>query len=294
MTRARDRLYVCGTKKQSTDAAAGWHALVSNALEPECRRVEVDGELVALEWRAEAASSVKKRQEKQYAMDLAEIPAWAECEAPPASAGAPQLAPSTALRLGDDHDFAAVASSSDAPAEPVGALVRGRLIHRLLQSLPDHLPGRRRAVGTAYLAAIAPKIDGAAMLDEVMALLDDPRLTPLFAAGSRAEVEIAGRIALPGGAVEISGRIDRLAVMDGRVFIVDYKTNRPAPRRLDEVPEAYVVQLALYRHVLERLYPDRPVTAALLWTDSPLLMEIPSQLLDDAVATLIATESADL
>ena len=290
MTRARDRLYVCGTKKQSTDPGAGWHALVSNALAPESRRVEVDGELVALEWHAESAGMAKKRQEKQYAMDLAEVPAWARRAAPTAGASATQLTPSTALRLGDDQDFAAVASSSDAPAEPVGALVRGRLIHRLLQSLPDHPAERRRSVGAAYLAAIAPEVDGAAMLDEVMALLKDPRLTPLFAAGSRAEVEIAGRIALPGGAAEISGRIDRLAVTDGHVFIVDYKTNRPAPRRLEDAPEAYVVQLSLYRHILERLYPDRPVTAALLWTDIPFLMEIPSRLLDEAVSTLIATE----
>jgi len=294
MTRARDRLYVCGTKKKSTDSATGWHALVSNALAPESRRLESDGELVALEWRAENAGTAKKRQEKQYVMDLPEIPAWAECDAPPASPGATQLAPSTALHLDEDPDFAAAPSSSDSTIEPAGALVRGRLIHRLLQSLPEHPSERRRAVGAAYLAAIAPQVDGAAMLDEVMALLDDRRLAPLFAAGSRAEVEIAGRIALPGGAAEISGRIDRLAVADGQVFIVDYKTNRPAPRRLEDVPETYVAQLSLYRHVLESLYPDRPVTAALLWTDVPVLMEIPSQLLDEAAATLIAAESADL
>ena len=69
-----------------------------------------------------------------------------------------------------------------------------------------------------------------------------------------------------------------------RVFIVDYKTNRPAPRELGDVPEAYVTQLALYRQVLARLYPDRPVTAALLFTDIPRLIEIPSRLIDRAVS----------
>jgi ATP-dependent helicase/nuclease subunit A len=292
MTRARDRLYVCGTKKQTTDPVAGWHALVTSALAPESRRIEADGALVALEWRAEAIGAAKKGQEKQSVMDLAEVPAWARRAAPAAASGAALLAPSTALRLGDDRDLAVVPPSGDPTAEPGDALLRGRLVHRLLQSLPDHPPERRRAAGAAYLAAIAPEADGAAMLDEIMALLDDRRFAPLFAAGSRAEVEIAGRVALPGGAAEISGRIDRLAVTDKRVFIVDYKTNRPAPRRLDDLPEAYVAQLSLYRHILERLYRDRPVTAAILWTDIPLLMEVPSRLLDEAMSTLIARESA--
>ena len=39
-------------------------------------------------------------------------------------------------------------------------------------------------------------------------------------------------------------------------------------------------QLALYRAVLRRLYPDRPVRAALLWTEVPDLMEIPADALD--------------
>jgi len=52
------------------------------------------------------------------------------------------------------------------------------------------------------------------------------------------------------------------------------------------VPPGYLTQLALYRDVLRRLYPDRPVRAALVWTDVPDLMEIPATALDSALATL--------
>jgi ATP-dependent helicase/nuclease subunit A len=120
-----------------------------------------------------------------------------------------------------------------------------------------------------------------------MAVLDDPVFAPLFSVGSRAEVEIAGRIVLAVGEAVVSGRIDRLAVTPDRVFIVDYKTNRPAPRRLEDVPPGYVAQLALYRRVLAKLYPDRPVAAALLWTDIPALMEVPSRMLDEAESAMI-------
>jgi len=63
------------------------------------------------------------------------------------------------------------------------------------------------------------------------------------------------------------------------------KTNRPAPRRPDEVPPAYLKQLALYRAVLRRIYPDRPVRAALVWTDVPDLMEISADALDRALTS---------
>ena len=95
---------------------------------------------------------------------------------------------------------------------------------------------------------------------------------------------IVGRIARPGlPPLAVSGQIDRLAVTPDAVLIADYKTNRPAPRRLEDVPDGYVAQLALYRAVLRTLYPDRPVRAALLWTDVPDLMEIPAAALDAAL-----------
>jgi ATP-dependent helicase/nuclease subunit A len=117
-------------------------------------------------------------------------------------------------------------------------------------------------------------------------VLEDPRFGDLFGAHSRAEVPIVGRIAAGGRTIAVSGQVDRLAVTPGGVLIADYKTNRPAPRRPDEVPAAYVKQLALYRAVLRLLYPDRPVRAALVWTDVPDLMEISADALDRALATL--------
>jgi ATP-dependent helicase/nuclease subunit A len=70
------------------------------------------------------------------------------------------------------------------------------------------------------------------------------------------------------------------------VLIADYKTNRPAPRRVDDVPDAYVTQLALYRAVLSELYPAKPVRAALVWTDVPDLMELSAAALDAALAAV--------
>jgi ATP-dependent helicase/nuclease subunit A len=83
--------------------------------------------------------------------------------------------------------------------------------------------------------------------------------------------------------------VDRLVVAPHEILIADYKTNRPAPRSLAETQEhyqSYVKQLALYRAVLMRIYPGRPVRAALVWTDIPDLAEIPAEALDAAASIL--------
>ena len=67
---------------------------------------------------------------------------------------------------------------------------------------------------------------------------------------------------------------------------------RLAPELAADAPHDYVMQLALYRAVVRRLYPAKPVAAAILWTDRPSLMEIPSVLLDLAEMQAAASPAA--
>ena len=76
--------------------------------------------------------------------------------------------------------------------------------------------------------------------------------------------------------------VDRLVETEAGLLILDYKTNRPPPRTAEEVAPAYIAQLAAYRAALRKLYPERALRAALLWTDGPRLMEISSTSLDAA------------
>jgi ATP-dependent helicase/nuclease subunit A len=168
------------------------------------------------------------------------------------------------------------------------SLARGRLVHRLLQSLPDLAPERRPEAAGRHLArtgAAFSESERDEMLVQVLKVIGDPRFGPLFAPGSHAEVPIVGRLAGgKQGLLAVSGQVDRLAVTDKEVLIADYKTDRPAPRRLDDVPPEYRRQLALYRAVLGQIYPGRLIRAALIWTDLPELMEIPAARLDGELA----------
>ena len=117
----------------------------------------------------------------------------------------------------------------------------------------------------------------AALVREVLLLVENKDFSELFTPGSRAEVPIVGKLS---EGVLVSGQVDRLSVNKDQVLIADFKTTRMPPRRIEEVPVAYVEQLAAYRAVLQKLYPDRPVRAALIWTEVPDLMELSADLLD--------------
>ena len=88
--------------------------------------------------------------------------------------------------------------------------------------------------------------------------------------------------------MRVSGQIDRLVITPHDIIIVDYKTG-PAPRA--ETPPHYVRQLALYRAVLAKLYPDRTIRGALLWTETARMVEVPSATLDSGLAAALSGDT---
>jgi ATP-dependent helicase/nuclease subunit A len=168
----------------------------------------------------------------------------------------------------------------------LGRFRRGDLIHRLLERLPELPPADRPDAANRMMSRERDLNDDQRheMVAAAFAVLDDPVFAPVFGPGSRAEAALTGGAPeLPAG-VRISGRIDRLVVTPDRVLVVDYKTNRPPPTRIEDADPAYVLQLAVYAAVLSQLYPNRRVEAALVWTDGPRLMEVPEAMMRAALA----------
>ena len=205
-------------------------------------------------------------------------PRWLTSDAASDSSGVSTITPS-----GGEEDDARVTASGGRAL----ALLRGSLVHQLMQSLPDIAVEKRRRAADDYLARAGNELSQdqrAKIAEQVMLVLEDARFHELFAPGSRAEVPIVGRLQRDGKTVRVSGQIDRLVVTQGSVLIADFKTNRPPPRRIEDVPPAYVRQLALYRAVLTKLYPEKSVRAALVWTEVPDLMELSAEVMDAALA----------
>ena len=271
LTRAAERLYIGGWEnaRKTGNEHECWYALARTALQDlhQPMTVTADAPQPDIAFMDHGIAAKEKAGPKKATAKMMKLPAWARQAAEPEPAALRPISPS---RMVEETEPPA--------ASPDALFARGRIIHRLLQSLPDVEDSRRDAVAAHFLANPQhrlPKREQEEVAREVLDLLRRPDYAPLFAPGSKAEVSLAGFI----GARPFSGQIDRLCVRAEQVWIVDYKSNRPPPLRVADVSPAYLRQLATYRALLRQIYPGKPVKCFLLWTYKPDLMPIPDRLL---------------
>ncbi len=281
LTRPADRLLVCGWQKRVAEKDDGWYRLIEAGFaHPALAAATVPFDSAA--WCAEAGwqgeALLLRRPDTAApappAAKPAPIPAWLR-RPPPAEETPPRpLSPS--------RDPAGPATAPPGGVlDPNGARFRrGRLIHALLQHLPDLPQADRTAAAARYLAAPGHGLgagEAGEIAAEVLRLLDDPVFAPLFAPGALAEAPLTAL--LPGGQ-PVLGQADRIAVSVDTVLVADFKTNRPPPARVEDVAPLYLRQMATYRAVLRQVWPGRNIRCALVWTHAPALMELPAALLD--------------
>ena len=166
---------------------------------------------------------------------------------------------------------------------------RGTILHKLLQVLPNRSDADIWQTAETYLARQLPHYSPSvrqSMLQAVKNVFEEPGLHGCYDPdSSQGEVALMGTIASKNGPRTVSGQIDRLAVRANDVVILDYKTSAHAPRLSENVPADYITQLSLYRQLVTRLYPQKPVKCMLVWThakDGPVVMELEPARLDAA------------
>jgi ATP-dependent helicase/nuclease subunit A len=276
LTRAAERLLVCGVKGVNKIPEGCWYELVLGALKPLSTETDTaDGKV----WHFRKFEREPVATDTPGAQKKTAPPAWLRRKFTTEPIAIRTVTPSSAI---DDEN-----NRPATGADRTTALLRGTLMHRLLQSLPDVLPAQRTTAAQKFMArngSLLGEAERRALVEQALSLLNSPRFGALFGENSRAEVPIVGTVTHAGKTVRVSGQIDRLAVTENAILIGDYKTNRPAPQRIEKVPDVYKGQLALYRAVLAKLYPGRAIRAALIWTEVPDLMELSDTTLETALA----------
>ncbi len=311
LTRPRDRLYVCGYEGNRGPPPDSWYGQIVAALTASAKReLCADGREGLVLADPQTVKPVVAGHAAAAHAEEAALPDWATAKARSEPRLTMPLAPSRLAPLETDDEGEPVHVPTPKPTEPANApsplttdetrFLRGTLTHALFEHLPDLQEARRAAAAEAYLSVRGAALGAGvqkAIIRETLAVLSDKTFAPIFGPDSRAEVPIVADIQHPDGKgtpLRLNGQIDRLAVVGKNVLIVDYKTNRSPPADLRGVPETYVLQLAAYRLALARIFPNRSVTAAILWTDSAKLMPIPAAELDRAEQRLWSLDRSQI
>lgn len=290
LTRAKDRLIVCGWAPKRGPHDECWYTLTRNGLIDEAREQKgPDGEVSAWVWTKDGIEKdepVLPREKTTQAEQVAALPEWIK-----RNVSTPErirrLKPSAAfeeMEAKESIEQQDPREALEAARQPESwPLVRGRLVHRMLELLPEIPQESRQAAAERFLDASLPEKFAdlrERVLQDVFGTLSHPEYAGLFGPQGRAEVPVQGVLQdSEGKPVEIFGLIDRLLVTDKEVIVLDYKTNAVVPHSVQEVSETYVAQLSVYRKLLLELYPDHKIRALLLYTAGPKLVEIPVDLM---------------
>jgi len=267
MTRAADRLIVSGVMPKARKDGAdprppnSWHVIVERAMAP----IAASGEgHVNLSYGDHGGARTTRSKAKAEPPTIA-VPEWARRPAPPEARPPRPLAPS-AIAVDDE--------TAPPPSEAMrAAALRGTWINQLLERLPAVELGARAVAADRWLERSAGVVDAevrAEIVAQVCGVLSDPRFAELFGPGSLAEAPLAAT--LPDGRV-IAGTVDRIRVEDSRVSVIDFKTGR-VPASGSDIPNAHRAQMSAYAEALQVIFPGRRVSASLLYTAGPKLIEL--------------------
>ncbi|WP_279089235.1 double-strand break repair helicase AddA [Bartonella apis] len=290
MTRAEDRLIVCGYRGKNV-VGGTWSELVGEALKPVSQEIAGPSPDIKA-WRYcvddNRASVETKTAEDEAVVPAFPLPSYFHKRMEPETDLPKPLTPSGASL---DIDENAPATKNivtispvlgEKPANSSFAIERGTLIHRLLQYLPQVREEDRQRLARAYLEKAAPEWSEEQRADaftQTFKVMDDETLRPLFTKEARAEVTLMGTVTIKGKKYVVSGQIDRLNDGDDTIVLGDFKTGR-APKREQQIPDSYMLQMALYRTLLMSIHPDKTVRTLLIYSDGPKVFELDGKKLD--------------
>lgn len=291
MTRAEDRLFVCGYRGKKTPPHT-WLQLVKKALEPHAVVIKGPAEDIAA-WRyciTSSSASINQEVSCAESQALPPLPAFFSHKVPTEPVLPKPLKPSVAS-LSIEADTELASSPKQLFTSPVLGEVNtnrafsieyGNLIHRLLQYLPDCPPQKRQDYARNYLNIKASHWDEnqrEEALRHVWKMLDHIYLKPLFSQHSRAEVSLMGIVKIRGKEQAISGQIDRLHITKNSIIFADFKTGYP-PENEAAIPPHHWLQMALYRKLLQAIHPDKDVQALLVYSKEAKIFKLPPEKLE--------------
>lgn len=253
VTRASDQLYIYGYAGVNGKSEGCWHSLLEQMLE---KHIDETGHKIYVEPVNQKWKPFDQNVSRES--NVVDLPEWTQKNAPKESPLSKPLAPS---RQKNKTQYKSPLKIDNQ------ATKRGTLIHKMLEVLPNY---ENQTEAAEKLLKLYRYEGDENLVDYVLKILQDKKFYPLFTPQSQSEVPITG---ITDSGQVVSGVIDRLAISDREVLIVDYKSNQTVPPE-GHLPSGYVEQVKLYAELVQKIYPDKKIRPFILWTDEARLDEV--------------------
>ncbi|MBR2125064.1 MAG: double-strand break repair helicase AddA [Acetobacter sp.] len=292
LTRARNRLVICGYNKIQKNS---WYDHCERAfqkLDPHSHKnlrwaANWFNSIDILEENTDSLGENKNTSSPEQKQNL--LPIWVG-HTPDWTPLPPTLETHTLRTLTTSRSENASSTTSSPAYSPLGiatitptrkriaARRRGTLVHTLLQFLPNIPADQQENVARQWLERPINGLESSeaqALTETILSVIRMPKLAPLFAPGAKAEQPLAGIV---NGRV-IVGQVDRLCILPDRVIVCDFKTGRHIPHNAEKTPVSYLRQMAVYRALLQQLWPNKTIDCVLVWVDEPRADILPDEIL---------------
>lgn len=266
MTRAEDQLIVVGWKGERENPEGCWYNLIKDTFDclvPETEAM-LDKQIPVVYECPQERTPSDMTDNMLGEMSIAS-PGWLFMPPPQETMPPNPLRPSDISETFTASPLDLIGESS-AQKSGGGYRIRGQIIHKILEWLPDCLPSEREKFLQTYLEQeFGAGAETEALTDKIIQLFALPETSMILSSAGRSEVPLTGLI----GQIPISGRIDRLLVSDKEIVFADFKTGFRRPGKAENIPADTYRQMALYSGILRQIYPNRHIKALLIYTEGP-------------------------
>ncbi len=272
MTRAESWLIIAGVKPGRATKLLQWHDMVAEGLEKAGAVWLGEGEDRILRYERGAwpeASPAARTDTERANTDVG---------APPPFGIIPAI-PQIVETVAPSDLGGAKALAGEGGLDEEAAMARGSAIHALL----EHFPSHERSAWPRVAARLLPGSSESELTRNLNEAAKTIEAHPqIFGPDTLAEVDVSAHLTPLGK--HLVGTIDRIILSDTGVRVVDYKTNAVRPETASETPEGVLRQLGAYLEAVRAIWPDREVLLSILWTVDATLMDVPHDLVTDALA----------
>ena len=159
----------------------------------------------------------------------------------------------------NDSEKISLSNEDQFPADSLSASVKGRIIHKVLQQNPnsENLAGVIKENISAYINSVNKD-----ELFEISAVNIEKEMVPFINSDEYKFLNAFEKyyneyeVYLKENNYYLFGIIDKLILADGKIIIVDYKTDNIAESEIEERAKKYHNQLAFYSYILKSFFVE--------------------------------------